>query len=467
MKHCTTRLRYQRPPSTACLDVILRFYGGFIFLEEEASLTCQDANIRNNYAGDQGGGIYARNSKWVNSTCDLVANESPQGAAAYLTYVRNATFENLDVIDNVASGGSVVYVAYSSVEAKGVTFESTIGLLEDSSNRAIQLDSASSLEAEDCVFAGWLGDTVLHSTNPVNGSLVLNRCDFTRSSAAMAVISPYSDAEIRNAVFGDLTLENAALLDGAPSLVDNAVVCSDSIACGPGACVDSALGVMCECFWNGECLDDGGAISVAIQTVPSRVTVSPDPVSFEVMVSAAADGTTYAVWDMTFAADDLELVVVPSSGVLPPGGNVTVTVTGTPLTEDVGGDLSSQFLVVSPGGDTSDATEGVSLEVVSTFYLCRSFEFAVPVVVDAEESIECEPCAAIMGTEGVDCDNPGATLASLPVREGYWRSGKQSQVIHSCSHGDACAGATQISGSDDYCAEGYKGPCECGNSEIW
>ena len=93
-----------------------------MFVEVEASITCHGATIRGNFAGDQGGGIYGRQATWVNSSCDLVGNESPQGAAIYLTNVRSATFENHTVIDNLASGGSVVYVVSSSVVVRGVKF---------------------------------------------------------------------------------------------------------------------------------------------------------------------------------------------------------------------------------------------------------------------------------------------------------------------------------------------------------
>ena len=67
--------------------VSLRFYGGFVFVEDEATLTCEGATITGNHAGDQGGGVYARQATWLNSSCDLIANEAPQGAAIYLTKV--------------------------------------------------------------------------------------------------------------------------------------------------------------------------------------------------------------------------------------------------------------------------------------------------------------------------------------------------------------------------------------------
>ncbi|CAN0516643.1 unnamed protein product, partial [Laminaria digitata] len=62
------------------------------------------------------------------------------------------------------------------------------------------------------------------------------------------------------------------------------------------------------------------------------------------------------------------------------------------------------------------------------------------------------------GGEGVDCDSPGATLASLPIRQGYWRPDRESLVVHECFSSKACAGKTEISSADDYCQDGYNGP---------
>ena len=451
-----------------------RFYGGFIFLEEEASLTCKGASITGNFAGDQGGGIYAREATAVHSSCDVIANESPQGAALYLTNVNSATFEDHKVADNLASGGSVVYVAASSVVARGVTFESGVGLQEDSSNRAVQLDGDTTLTAEGCVFDGWLGDTVIYHMNSANGSLVLDSCDFTGSSATMAVISPNSDAEIRNAVVGDrmfLSSVTGTKVNSSLTLVDRALVCSDPNVCGPGDCVDSALGVLCECLEGGECLNDGGGLSLDIKTHPDNVTYSPDTVSYELVVSSAASGTTNAIWNLDFdGGGDLTLSVVPSSGVLPPGSNVTVQVTGAPSMADVGGAMTSSFVLKSVGAagssDSDTATAGVvKLEVESMFYLCYAYEYAQPRgngdgVDSGGGDVSCEQCATIDGEDGVDCDTPGATLASLPIREGYWRESQDSLVVYECLYSAACAGATEVSSSDDYCEDGYKGPCE-------
>ncbi|CAN0326515.1 unnamed protein product, partial [Laminaria digitata] len=51
------------------------FFGGFVFLELGVSIHCAGATIRGNVAGEQGGGFYARDTMFVNSSCDLIANE--------------------------------------------------------------------------------------------------------------------------------------------------------------------------------------------------------------------------------------------------------------------------------------------------------------------------------------------------------------------------------------------------------
>lgn len=293
-----------------------------------ASLVCEGATIQDNYATDQGGAIYARDATWVNSSCNLIGNGAPQGAAAYLTHtIGAATFKNHDLADNFVSGGSVlyvtessvvmtgvnfrdnvasggftVYVADSSIITKEVTFQDNLGfglsmlsairssviarnakfqpgvaLQGGSGIRAFQLDEFSTLVAENCTFGGWLGDTVIHYVNPGAGSLVLNSCDFTESSPVMVVMSPYSNAEIRNAVVSFRNIRNAGTVNDSLVLVDRALECSDSNACRPEGCVDSVLGVMCECIEDGACLDGGGALSISLDTPPLRSDLQSQP----------------------------------------------------------------------------------------------------------------------------------------------------------------------------------------------
>lgn len=439
------------------------YYGGFLFIEEDASFVCSGATIQGHFAGDQGGALYAQDAMWVNVSCDILGNTSPQGAAAYLTHVHgNVLFEDISITDNVASSGSVVFIAASPVVARAVTFAAGSTSITNTITSAVQLDSLSTFDGQRCSFEGWERATVVYSASTIDGSLVLDLCDFSRSVATTTVTSLLSDAEIRNARVGELTFANAA---DPLALVDRALTCEDADVCGKGDCVDSSLGVLCECLPNGECLDDGGTLSFMVKTPPNEVTFNPETVSFELLISAAAeDGTTDAIWKLAYDADKLALEVVPSSGILPPGGNATVAVFGSPLEDDVGGDLTSSFTLTTVGTGGGVLAE---LDVISTFYLCKAFEFAVRAEDSASsatgdiQEIECEQCLELLGdTDGVDCSTPGATLVSLPVRAGFWRSSTDSRTIHSCMYSEACPGATQVADSNDYCAGGYEGPCE-------
>lgn len=51
-----------------------------------------------------------------------------------------------------------------------------------------------------------------------------------------------------------------------------------------------------------------------------------------------------------------------------------------------------------------------------------------------------------------------AKLETLAVDKGYWRATKTSKEILACYNEDACLGGQ--TGSQGYCKEGYKGPCE-------
>ncbi|CAN0326421.1 unnamed protein product, partial [Laminaria digitata] len=110
----------------------------------------------------------------------------------------------------------------------------------------------------------------------------------------------------------------------------------------------------CECLEGGECLDGGGELSLHLKTSAQNETFRPEPVSFELLVSSAISGTTPAIWKLQFEGGDLDFTLVPSSGVLPPGGTATVTVTGTPSNQDVGGDLASNFSLTSVGSTSTD-----------------------------------------------------------------------------------------------------------------
>lgn len=72
-----------------------------------------------------------------------------------------------------------------------------------------------------------------------------------------------------------------------------------------------------------------------------------------------------------------------------------------------------------------------------------------------------ECLAALENTmsNGTD-ENSGVpiTLETLKINSGYWRSMRNSSTILPCWNEDACLGG--LTGSENYCDEAYRGPCE-------
>lgn len=60
--------------------------------------------------------------------------------------------------------------------------------------------------------------------------------------------------------------------------------------------------------------------------------------------------------------------------------------------------------------------------------------------------------------EHTTANEPGLSLETLNVSRGYWRATDNSTNILACYNPDACNGG--LTGADNYCASGYKGPCE-------
>ncbi|GMH73197.1 hypothetical protein TL16_g06118 [Triparma laevis f. inornata] len=67
---------------------------------------------------------------------------------------------------------------------------------------------------------------------------------------------------------------------------------------------------------------------------------------------------------------------------------------------------------------------------------------------------KCEDCMNLNLPEGVSCDPVGLTLASLPLKDGYWRSSSQSDNIVKCEIDQSCVHASP----EDNCTIGHTGP---------
>lgn len=74
----------------------------------------------------------------------------------------------------------------------------------------------------------------------------------------------------------------------------------------------------------------------------------------------------------------------------------------------------------------------------------------------AEVPDECVPLSEV----GLDehAESNGGPLSELIIDKGYWRATSKGTRLLECYHENACQGG--VTNTDQFCAPGYKGPCE-------
>lgn len=84
-----------------------------------------------------------------------------------------------------------------------------------------------------------------------------------------------------------------------------------------------------------------------------------------------------------------------------------------------------------------------------------------------EGCVFAEPLLAPIFTEVVahSASSGGKTiLGALSIERGYWPATNSSEMVLACYHADACLGG--VTGTSDYCLEGYEGPCKNARTAI-
>lgn len=69
------------------------------------------------------------------------------------------------------------------------------------------------------------------------------------------------------------------------------------------------------------------------------------------------------------------------------------------------------------------------------------------------------------GVEHASSIGGTTTVEQLTIDKGYWRATNTSTNVKECFNTEACTGG--LTGSSDFCLEGYEGPCECGLNVLY
>lgn len=73
-----------------------------------------------------------------------------------------------------------------------------------------------------------------------------------------------------------------------------------------------------------------------------------------------------------------------------------------------------------------------------------------------EESLGVPTC--IQAMQHSTSSGGGTTLETVSINPGFWRATSTSKDLLACYRDEACLGG--VTGSPDYCANSYEGPCE-------
>ncbi|CAM9981211.1 unnamed protein product [Discosporangium mesarthrocarpum] len=299
----------------------------------------------------------------------------------------------------------------------------------------------------------WQGQAVVVTDG---GDLILDSCDFRRSSADYIVsAAPAKPALIRNAIFGEFTISGAATGnsdDGeAVTLVDNSHACLENDPCGGGIlCEDGGLGVFCSCYTpdvTGEevCLDGEGQVMLAMAELSAQETIGDEHVLLALKVMALG-GTTPVLWSLEPSSEHYHIYLDHSHGILLQDTNVTVRATAKPIKSvHPNGDLD---IFISPTLNSSP-NEPHALKVEGKHFLCGKEQYY---------NGSCSECMRIGdGGEGVSCSKPGSTLETISLKQGYWWPNLISLDVRQCIYPSACRGGSDVSSINGYCDQGYKG----------
>eukprot|EP00904_Undaria_pinnatifida_P010819 jgi/Undpi1/6868/HiC_scaffold_21.g09344.m1 len=536
-------------------------FGGFLFAESGSHASCTGVSILNNHAVE-GGAIYATNGVTLDWACHIEQSFALAGPAIYARDQTTVELKGVSLFNNTVVRGSVVFVVSSVLMTDQVDILDNSGLQDLS---AVYVDKASSYMAVDTSFTGFNGEACFNVVFS-EGELYLDDCDFSGSTSPVLVYTgPNSTAVIRNTALGNNNYvefskagSDAGNLPNASSLTNANYKCGSGIFEGNGssttfqdypcskesACFDGDLGVYCLCYTpqlpksTERCMSgDASTLNLEQGVYPERtyfpdllegdLFLSYEPTASSSLSSGSGGGSDVSqnkqavggggvLWSVEATGYDKNMMtwtIFPSTGLIFPGGSITLKVVTLPGTQfeghanvtftaiDVVANSSTtstiELLSGRHGIDDDDSNPGSSvshqevaggplssthggivpvLQETSSdgasnkasfhveFYHCRAGSFWKPTVSSVVSSDEdpgaCYACSenTLNGeTEGVDCSQDGETLQALTVKEGYWRAKLNLSTVRECFNEGACKGGSSVTDAQGYCSDGYEG----------
>jgi hypothetical protein len=391
--------------------------GGAIFAFAGVALDVLRCKLLDNKCSYSGGAIFGETQTKFNITLSSFSGNRGEYGAAIGT-LGAVTLTHCSLQNNSATGnGAVAISPGGSATVDSCSFERNTAV--DSAGcisadyRTVVSISSSSFTANSAARGGAITSA---------GCLNLNGCSFTDNTASTG---------------GAL-----ALLRGSALIADNCSLSGNRASVSGGAVFsDGLLLVRNSNFTSNAALSGpGGAIAAQAQA-----TVTATGCSF---VANSAEQAGAAVFiDAAAAAVAAPQLAGSSFGLNTATCCYAAGHRSTAVVSNSSGSSSSSSS--SSSGSSSSSYVCTDVDSGAGSGCCRAGEYS--------NGAACVRCS----TESLQCTRTGVVAATLPLAAGYWRADLQSLAVRRCYRQEACKGGVAVHSSDDYCAEGYRGPCEC------
>ncbi|CAM9428829.1 unnamed protein product [Scytosiphon promiscuus] len=414
--------------------------GGALYTDNSSVAIYDEVAFTNNTAGDRAGAIRASFSNvTIEDVVVFTNNTAVNNGGAINSWFTAFTFRGAPVFDsNAAAGDGGAISAYQT----NLTILDTLAFVNNSAGGyggAFDA-SVSTILIEDEVTFG--GNTALNG-----GAVFLYECvayldggSFTENSAGQSggamTISKPADVWIGGVSF----VSNVAEIGGAvaltaageqPTRFDDCAFELNGATDGGAVYMSTNEGqevvYNCSFFGNyaGKTIDGGATMP------PRRISISGGAIFHTGYL-----GIYYTVFAANEAGQDGTAVF--SIGVVEKAVNVTFdgNILSCPLGEY---------------GYEEEAEDGACRFELACARCAVGCDDIPPGVVVTESKVPV--CVELM--EGVEASSTGTTVATLDLKEGYYRVSAESQAVLECHLEDACVGGVDVEG---YCADGYRGP---------
>eukprot|EP00953_Heterococcus_sp_UTEX-ZZ885_P015700 8841-Heterococcus_DN1.PRE.1 len=461
--------------------------GGAINLATLAPVVIKDCLfLNNNISEDIGGAVFGVNNM-VFTNCSFISNSASSSGGAVAVVGGTLTVTDCRFTGNRAffAGAIMSYLStFTTITAVAVISNSTF--IGNRANAGAALYTKSNVTVTDCIFDRQAAVTVGAAIEGSDGSdvtvsnttftygtatsgaaiysvnkLSVANCTFDNHKATVAGGAIYSaigsNTTIRSSTFtSGNAASGAAVYSQSVMTIDSCAFTTDTANTAGGSvyCDACALATNSSTFSNNKCTNgDGGAVYIK-----GTATISDSNFTAN---DAIAHGGAIVVSNSTVTSTQkLQLSNVEFLKNTAGRAGAAIFSNGVYLNTSLEVDTSTSF---QQNTAVSCYAAGISSAVTTS-----SFDNSTCQDIDSGGERGAECCVNGQYTDGqqcitcsdkFNCEALDTATASPSLKPGYWRVNLQTQSVLECWESSACSGGNAISSVQEYCADGYTGPC--------